>query len=200
MLNEEHFVTGSEDGYSFISLSLSLSSLTPASSISVWNIRKKKPIKTYASAHGAITVGDLGAQQLSGGYDVSSSSYTAAVHPHWIISLAAIRNSDLIASGSSNGSVKLWQYRLTLLFDSLILCCFLRKMRDSFGFSPQGKDLIPLLEVPCSGFVNGLAFAKSGRFLMAGVGKEHRLGRWQSTQEGKNCVRFIPIPLNLGTQ
>jgi len=44
-----------------------------------------------------------------------------------------------------------------------------------------------------SGYVNALAFANSGRFLVAGVGQEHRLGRWRRNPESKNGLAFFPL-------
>jgi ribosomal RNA-processing protein 9 len=41
--------------------------------------------------------------------------------------------------------------------------------------------------------VNGLAFAPSGRFLLVGVGQEHRLGRWDRQRAAKNSIRVVPI-------
>lgn len=41
------------------------------------------------------------------------------------------------------------------------------------------------------GFVNAMAFAPSGKFLVAGIGQDHRLGRWQRIKKAKNGVRII---------
>jgi ribosomal RNA-processing protein 9 len=47
------------------------------------------------------------------------------------------------------------------------------------------------------GFVNGLAFAQSGRFLAAAVGQEHRLGRWWSHKAVKNGLALVKLPLDM---
>lgn len=44
------------------------------------------------------------------------------------------------------------------------------------------------------GFVNSMVFSNSGRFLIAGIGREHKFGRWESIPTAKNGLRFIPLP------
>nr|GEY25821.1 RNA-directed DNA polymerase, eukaryota, reverse transcriptase zinc-binding domain protein [Tanacetum cinerariifolium] len=46
------------------------------------------------------------------------------------------------------------------------------------------------------GYVNSLAFAKSGKFLVAGVGKEPRLGRWGSLPTARHGVALHPLHLS----
>ena len=60
------------------------------------------------------------------------------------------------ASGAGDGALRLWAVQ-----------------------GAQGKrGLRALGALPAAGFVNGLALARSGRFALAGVGAEPRLGRW----------------------
>ncbi|XP_042337147.1 U3 small nucleolar RNA-interacting protein 2-like isoform X2 [Plectropomus leopardus] len=100
-------------------------------SVSLWSVNKKKPLSTVKQAHGCH--GDAGLEQ-----------------PHWVASVAALQNSDTVASGSHNSQVQLWK-------------C-----------GPNYRGLEPLFSVPVSGFVNSLKFSSSGQFLVAGVGQEHR--------------------------
>ncbi|KAG7253933.1 hypothetical protein CRUP_014445, partial [Coryphaenoides rupestris] len=58
-------------------------------SVSVWSVNKKKPLSTVKVAHGSF--GDAGLEQ-----------------PHWVASVAALRNSDTVASGSHNSEIRLW--------------------------------------------------------------------------------------------
>ncbi|CAG2182816.1 unnamed protein product, partial [Oppiella nova] len=97
-------------------------------SISLWAVLKKKPLTTYPVAHG------LG---------------TSA--PNWVTALAVMRNTDLIASGSSDGTIRLWK-------------C-----------SQDFRKLEPIVNIPVVGFVNSLEFSPNGKFIIAGIGKEHRL-------------------------
>jgi len=81
--------------------------------------------------------------------------------------VAAHINTDLIASGSNDGLIRLW------------------KCSDT-------NAIIPLTVIPIIGFVNALAFTKSGKFLLALVSQEHKFGRWYRIKT-KNCLCVIPL-------
>ncbi|XP_062979445.1 U3 small nucleolar RNA-interacting protein 2 [Elgaria multicarinata webbii] len=119
-------------------------------SIALWGLSKKKPLATVKQAHSRH--GTQGLEQ-----------------PYWISSVAALLNSDLIATGSHSASVKLW------------------KCAEGF------RKLEPLFEIPLVGFVNSLKFSNSGNFLVAGIGQEHRLGRWWRIKEARNSICIIPL-------
>ena len=68
------------------------------------------------------------------------------------------------ASGAGDGLVRLWQ-----VADGKV-----------------GKVLKELGALPARGFVNSLHIAKSGKFLIAGMGQEPRLGRWARDAAAKN--------------
>lgn len=53
----------------------------PPSSVCLWSVNKKKPLTTVKQAHGCH--GDGGLEQ-----------------PHWVASVAALQNSDTVASGA----------------------------------------------------------------------------------------------------
>ncbi|XP_059153379.1 U3 small nucleolar RNA-interacting protein 2-like isoform X2 [Physella acuta] len=117
-------------------------------SVSLWSVLKKKPLTTVKNAHGlTLGVGDQ----------------------HWITSVAALQYSDLVASGSKDGHVRLWK-------------C-----------SKDFKSLTLLFSVKVKGFVNSLKFSSNGDFLVAGVGQEHRMGRWWSLKDAKNGWVIIPL-------
>lgn len=71
--------------------------------------------------------------------------------------------------GSQNGVIRLWQ------------------CDDSF------RSLNPLFEIELTGFVNALCFTPDGTHLIAGIGQEHRLGRWWRIPEAKNVIVIIPL-------
>ncbi|XP_039530036.1 U3 small nucleolar RNA-interacting protein 2 isoform X1 [Pimephales promelas] len=122
-------------------------------SISIWTVNKKKPVCTVKKAHGSH--GNTGLEQ-----------------PYWVSSVAALHNSDTVASGASgshDSAVQLW--------------------KCGQGF----RGLEPLFSIPVTGFVNSLKFSNSGKFLVAGVGQEHRLGRWWRIKEAKNGLYIIPL-------
>ena len=44
-----------------------------------------------------------------------------------------------------------------------------------------------------TGFVNALTFSSAGDYLVAGIGQEHRFGRWWKEMGTKNRVTVIPL-------
>jgi ribosomal RNA-processing protein 9 len=50
------------------------------------------------------------------------------------------------------------------------------------------RTLIPKGVIPARGFVNGIAIARDGRFLVGAVGQEPRLGRWVRDKVARNGV------------
>ncbi|WCJ31696.1 U3 snoRNP-associated protein-like EMB2271 [Euphorbia peplus] len=127
--------------------------------IELWTIQKKKPLYTVKNAHTLLT--NLENAGLKDNGNISSGHNACS----WVSSVAVCRGSDLAASGAGNGAVRLW--------------CI-----DS---APKAS-VRPLYDLPLIGFVNSLAFAKSGRFLVAGVGEEPRLGRWGRVSGARNGV------------
>jgi len=115
--------------------------------LSLWSTLKKKPTAVRRAAHGS------DANQI----------------PHWVSSVAALSYSNLVASGSCDGFVRLWE-------------C-----------SKDNCRLEEVAALPVPGFVNGLAFASSGRFLLAGLGQEHRLGRWTRNAAARNGLAVLPL-------
>lgn len=112
-------------------------------SLSLWFNGRKKPVFVVRNAHGA---------------------------GNWISSVAVMPRTDLVASGSCDGMIRLWQADL------------------------QARTLTQVAEIPQEGFVNSLVFDKKGRFLLAGVGQEHRLGRWNKLKKVKNGLALIALP------
>ena len=46
------------------------------------------------------------------------------------------------------------------------------------------------------GFVNCLSFTKHGNYLIAGIGQEHRFGRWWKDNEAKNGIIIISLSMH----
>ncbi|XP_019555330.2 U3 small nucleolar RNA-interacting protein 2 [Aedes albopictus] len=116
-------------------------------SLSVWSSGKKKPMNTVQLAHGKTTNGEA----------------------NWITAITSLLNTDVIASGSCDGFVRVWRL---------------------VGGS---KTIEPLMEIPVEGFVNGLTFSSDGKQLIVCVGQEHRLGRWWTLKQAKNRTMVIPL-------
>lgn len=57
------------------------------------------------------------------------------------------------------------------------------------------QTLSPIGGLPARGFVNALHIARSGRFLLAGMGQEPRLGRWSRDKLAKNGLLLHKLSL-----
>jgi len=136
MLNEDYFLTGGDDG-----------------SLSIFFVRKKKPITLRTNAH-----------------KKTEESGEGCCNETWITAVTSLPYTDLIATaGSCDGCIKLW------------------RCEKSF------RAIMPIHSIKMPGFVNSLQFSSNGEFLVAGIGQEHRLGRWWRLKEAKNSICIIPL-------
>eukprot|EP01101_Sappina_pedata_P007689 TRINITY_DN4110_c0_g1_i1.p2 TRINITY_DN4110_c0_g1~~TRINITY_DN4110_c0_g1_i1.p2 ORF type:complete len:588 (-),score=257.17 TRINITY_DN4110_c0_g1_i1:56-1750(-) len=138
-LSEDTFVSGSQDG-----------------SIAVWGAWKKTPLAKSENAHGFPQI-------------LYKEEGEKSKVPRWITSVGACFNSDLFASGSYDGNVRLWKYQ------------------------KGSKHVTSLISVPVEGVVNEIVFGKSGRVVVAAVGKEHRHGRWFRETSAKNGLAVFTL-------
>jgi ribosomal RNA-processing protein 9 len=81
------------------------------------------------------------------------------------------KGTDFAASGAADGTIRLWKT------------------------SHQGEPLVPLHCLAARGFVNALQVASSGRFVLAGMGQEPRLGRWGRDSGAKNGLQLHMLEL-----
>ncbi|VDK87537.1 unnamed protein product, partial [Onchocerca ochengi] len=116
-------------------------------SLCVWSIFKKKPVCTQVEAHGR------GADDQA----------------NWIVSVAARRYTDLIASGSCDGFVRLW------------------KIAEDY------KSITNILSYEQSGFINQLRFSDDGEEIACAVGQEHKFGRWWKIAGAKNVITVFSV-------
>ncbi|ORX35926.1 putative Pre-rRNA processing protein associated with U3 snRNP [Kockovaella imperatae] len=152
-------------------------------SISLWHNGKKKPIFTEPLAHGIDESVD------SGG-------------PRWITSLAHLRGTDLFASGSWDGSIRLWRLDRNLRH-------FTRASRDTIPV-PGFVNALQILSLPSASVVSGQWAVVDSSFpteqiaadikgdkqilLVAAIGQEPRLGRWMRSRDGvKNGLLAVHI-------
>ena len=161
MLNDAFYVSGSQ-----------------SSSLALWSMHRKKPVVTVPHAHnGTLEPGEAGflANGVGGAPGVPATAPGAADHAlcTWVSSLAVLRNSNLVASGSGDGYVRFWQA----------------------GVSDAHKELSHVASVPLRGFVNGMQFNSKGNLLVAAVGPEHRMGRWWSYKGVRHGLRMVRLPI-----
>ncbi|KAH7710041.1 U3 small nucleolar RNA interacting protein 2 [Aphelenchoides avenae] len=124
-------------------------------SIYVWSVARKKPVCVEKEAHGRDD---------------------ATGQPYWICSVAACKYTDLIASGSHDGILKLW------------------KVADDY------KSIRVVDEFELEGFVNHIRFTEGGRKLVCAVGQEHKNGRWWKEVDAKNSIVVIPLQYSVETK
>ncbi|CAN6282137.1 unnamed protein product [Urochloa humidicola] len=136
-------------------------------SIELWSIMRKKPTFIVRNAHPSLDCDDQELPKENGIHKPENVSMVQS----WVSAVATRKGSDLAASGAGNGLVRLW------------------------AIEPDSKGIRPLFKFKLDGFVNSLAIAKSGRFIIAGVGQEPRLGRWGRVRSAQNGVAIHPIRL-----
>jgi ribosomal RNA-processing protein 9 len=90
----------------------------------------------------------------------------------WVNAVAVSKGGDLCASGAGDGAIRVW------------------KISDE-----PGRQLMPLFTLPARGFVNSLAVASSGRFVLAGMGQEPRQGRWGRDAQARNGLLMHRLTL-----
>ncbi|KAJ6832095.1 U3 snoRNP-associated protein-like YAOH [Iris pallida] len=145
-------------------------------SIEHWSVLRKKPTHITKNAHSLLLNDDQSPkenkEEVPNGYKKENGFgkvVGCSSAQSWVSSVAVCRGSDLAASGAGNGVVRLWAIR------------------------SDDRRIQPLFNYPVVGFVNSLTFAKSGRFLLAGVGQEPRLGRWGRISNARNGVAIHPV-------
>eukprot|EP00752_Nemacystus_decipiens_P007081 g6344.t1 len=100
----------------------------------------------------------------------AAHGYSAAGVPRWISAVGCLKQSDLVISGSNDGAIRLWRADV------------------------EARSLEQVSSVPLDGFVNGLAVSSAGKFVVAAVGQEHRLGRWEQDKGARNEVCVVSLP------
>ena len=135
---------------------------TADGALSLFSAGKRTPLVRVEGAH-APESGPTSLKPISP--LVLPSQVTARKSCTWATALAAAKYTDLLASGSSTGQLKFWKV------------------------GQHCRSLTQVSQVPIPGFINDLAWANSGRFVVAAVGREHRLGRWWRLPGGENGAR-----------
>ena len=119
----------------------------------------------------------VAAQEMCGVSAVENANAPAGVSHagRWVNAVAVGKGTDLCASGAGDGAIRLWH-----------------------ASEAPGRQLEPLACLPARGFVNALAVASSGRFVLAGMGQEPRGGRWARDAHAKNGMLMHRLKLSSG--
>jgi ribosomal RNA-processing protein 9 len=199
-IDDDTFITGSDNG-----------------ALSLWNIHKKKAVFTYPLAHGLEPPRPLA--ERSAEFDLTQTLDAEGPmindpQPRWITALKAIPFSDVFVTGSWDGQVRAWRISsdkrrieplgpLSAVDDDLHAA-----LKDagipSAGLTDEAMQAIKrgagVSDSPVRGVVNDLAIVdkdeqrgKGAIYVLAAVGKEHRLGRWTSFG-GKNGAVLFEVP------
>ncbi|KAF7638952.1 hypothetical protein Mgra_00001476 [Meloidogyne graminicola] len=163
LINEEHFISGSADG-----------------SLYIWSMSRKKPVFVKRKAHGFHSLSqsqnsicneiqfDSIPSNLSN--DKSNNKNKTKGEPRWICSVAALPYTDLVASGSSDGFLRLWKV------------------------AQDWKSLDQIGQYKLPGFINDIRFSYNGCYIVCAVGQEHKRGRWWTLKkEAKNRIVVISL-------
>ncbi|CAL1709492.1 unnamed protein product [Somion occarium] len=168
MIDENTFVSGGDSG-----------------SICLWATQKKKPIFTQALAHG------MDESQ------VETEDVEIVRKPRWVTALGCLRYSDLFASGSWDGEIRLWKVDSKMRSFSLVGSIpalgvvnsiqILTAPRDKIEHFPwvsstsqdpkDGPNAAPVINghAPAA---SSSSSSKKSLLLVAGVGQETKFGRW----------------------
>ncbi|XP_018014893.1 U3 small nucleolar RNA-interacting protein 2 isoform X2 [Hyalella azteca] len=119
-------------------------------SVCLWSTNRKRPLQHLKVTHGYIA--------------------PHSPEPQWVTALASLVNTDLAASGSGDGMIRLWRV------------------------DAQAHKLFALQRIAIPpGFVNSLEFTADGSKLVAAIGRTHKHGRWFVNKKAKNCVVVISL-------
>ncbi|KAL3784595.1 hypothetical protein HJC23_007051 [Cyclotella cryptica] len=79
--------------------------------------------------------------------------------------------SDVLATGSNDGYLRLWKVNT----------------------EEKSAGITPLEKIPVHGHINSLAIGPGGKFCVAAVGQEPRMGRWDRVPKAKNRFAIIQL-------
>jgi ribosomal RNA-processing protein 9 len=97
--------------------------------------------------------------------------YKNAHQGRWITALGVLKKTDIAASGSYDGAIVVY------------------KVSDN--------TLQPISSIKVNGYVNALEFSKNGKYLVASVGNDYKLGRWTQSQKTKSGIVVVNLNLPL---
>ena len=204
-LPPSHFVTGSDSG-----------------AISLWSMHKKKGLYTVHTAHGVDEPSPL--EDVTSESDPKIIEELKTVDrrrpiPRAITALVALPGTDVVLSGSWDGWIRAW--KVSDDKRSLISMGVVGQGEETSAAADghghvngvlQAEGEIKAEQGPVKGIINSLAVFErrkgirnefggtkegecQGLCIVAGTGKEHRLGRWMKMPQGKNGAVVLEVPL-----
>ncbi|WPH03644.1 WD40 repeat-like protein [Acrodontium crateriforme] len=168
-IDDDTFLTASDNG-----------------SISLWSVHKKKPVYTLPLAHGLEPAPPL--TTLSAEKEPNPADVFQSPAPRWITALRAIPYSNVFVSGSWDGYVRVWRVTSD------------KRRIEALGPLECVDDEGLTTSRRVEGVINDLAIdergdrGKEGIVVIAGVGKEPRLGRWRDIAGAKNGMAVFSVP------
>jgi ribosomal RNA-processing protein 9 len=195
-----HFVTGSDAG-----------------TITLWDVRRKKPQFVVHTAHGVDEPEPMESVTSEIDPDIIATlkrDDTRRPIPRQITALASLPGTDIVISGSWDGWIRAWKVAddKRSLIPQGVVGRHDEVVASSGGVDANGDVPATAAKGPVRGIVNSLAMferrklitnefgsTKEGECLglciVAGTGKEMRMGRWQKMTDGKNGAVVFEIPL-----
>lgn len=120
--------------------------------LALWREEKKRPVgDVVVAAHG---------------HQGGASGVTRSV-----MCCDALRYSDVLATGSNDGYLRLWKV----------------------STAEKDAGIKPATTIPIHGHINSIAIGPGGKFCVAAVGQEPRLGRWDRVPRAKNRFAIIQL-------
>jgi len=138
-------------------------------SLCLWTTQKKKPVFTQALSHG---------------FNEAQSATEGIIQtPRWVTAVASLRYSDLIASGSWEGDIRIWKLDAKLKSFALVGTVPAPGVVNSLQFLSPPNQFYS--DAQWTQPAESTAKRRPGSaLLVAGLGQEHRLGRWLNLKDG----------------
>lgn len=180
MIDDETFVTGSDNG-----------------ALSLWSVHKKKPVQVIPLAHGLDPITKLEESYPEEDLDPEKKP-PAPPMARWITALTSLPYSDVVLTGSWDGTVKAWKVRTDKKgLESLGVVSPILDSHESNGSMnglTNGQSTGSQKRI--EGVINDLIVvekgerAKQGITVVAVTSREHRLGRWNVDRIRSTAIKF----------
>ena len=182
LIDEDTFVTGGDNG-----------------ALSLWNIHKKKPIYVVPVAHGF----DPPLHPLQAFAEENPTAKPPGPPlPRWITALSSLPFADIVISGSWNDNVRAWRVSDDKRKLEPLGPLPLHSWTEKYSSTDTNVSTDGIKSTILKGVINDLAIYENtemigkGLYVLAGVGREHRLGRWMKTGGNPGLAVFkVPIEL-----